>query len=439
VRRRLVRVILSVTVFTLVLLGVPLAVVARRSYEDRSTVELQRRAAVAALEVSIAGGEIEIDPDLEEDGRFSVYDDTGARVSGDGPPAADAAVRAALAGSPTFDHSTEDLVYAAPIVMRGSDEVGAVVRVAQPDSVVDSEVHRAWLVMAAVGAGALLIAAAVAAALARRLAKPVQRLATDAAHLGAGGVVLAPEPTGVPELDLLGDAMATSSARIAEVLARERAFSADVSHQLRTPLTGLRLILEREHSEVTVRALAEVDRLQATIEQLLALSRDHRSIDAALDVRAAVGDAQTRWTGRVAATGRTLRTTVDERVPEVYATRAAVDQIIDVLIDNALIHGAGDVHLGARSTPGGAAIDVGDDGPGVALADSEAIFRRGHGSGHGIGLALARSLSEADGGRLVLAANTPPRFSLILPVADDHRPARAAEPLVAHRDRGPGG
>jgi signal transduction histidine kinase len=411
----------------LVLLGVPLAIVARRSYEDRSTVELQRRAAVAALQVSIDNGEIEIDPDIEHVEGFSVYDGTGVLVSGDGPSTADTAVRAALRGSPTFDHSTEDLVYAAPITVRGTDEVGAVVRVAQPDSVVDADVHRAWLVMSAVGAGALLIAAAVAAALARRLARPVQRLAIDAAQMGAGGVVVAHEPTGVPELDLLGDAMATSSARIAEALARERAFSADVSHQLRTPLTGLRLILEREPGELTERALAEVDRLQATIEQLLALSRDHRSIDATLDVRAAVGDAQLRWTGRVAATGRTLRTTVDERVPEVYATRAAVDQIIDVLVDNALTHGSGDVHLAARSTPGGAAIDVADEGPGVALADSEAVFRRGHGSGHGIGLALARSLSEADGGRLVLAVNAPPRFSLILPVVDEDRPRLVIE------------
>jgi signal transduction histidine kinase len=311
------------------------------------------------------------------------------------------------------------MAYAIPITARGDDQVGAVVRVADTDAEVDGDVHRAWLVMAVVAGAALLIAWLIARTLARRLTEPVQQLAIAAEQIGAGGVVISPEPTGVPEFDLLGDTLASSSTRVAEVLARERAFSADVSHQLRTPLTGLRLLLESEPSTVTPRALAEVDRLQDTVEHLLALSRDHVTGDHDVDLAATVRAAGDRWAPVVSAQQRSLRVSIRPDGILVRASATAVGQIIDVLIDNAVVHGAGAIDLTYRRTPGGIAIDVGDEGSGIALEQSEQIFRRRHGSGHGIGLALARSLAEADGGRLLLARHRPPRFSLIIPTADD--------------------
>jgi signal transduction histidine kinase len=236
--------------------------------------------------------------------------------------------------------------------------------------------------------------------------------------------VLAGEPTGVPEFDLLGDTLASSSVRVAEVLARERAFTADVSHQLRTPLTGLRLLLESEPTAVTPRALAEVDRLQDTVEQLLALSRDRPTGDIEIDLAEPVEAAQHRWAPAAIARGRRLEVVVDPLAGRVRASATAVGQIIDVLLDNALTHGAGTVRLTCRHTPGGAVVDVrDDDGPGVPITESEQIFQRRHGTGHGIGLALARSLAEADGGRLLLTGHRPATFSLIIPtVQPDDRP-----------------
>lgn len=424
-RRQLVRAIVAVAAFTIVLLGVPLAVVARRWYEDRSTVELQRRAAEVAADVSVdpTGGAVRIDDDAIDAPRTAVYAAGGNLVAGIGPVTADTAVLTALQGSPSFDHSTEDLVYAIPVTAHGDDQVSGVVRVFEPDAAVDAEVHRAWLVMSVVAGGALLIAWLIARALARRLADPVQRLAVSAEQLGAGGVVLAHQPTGVPELDLLGDTLAASSARIAEVLARERGFTADVSHQLRTPLTGLRLLLESEPSSVTPRALAEVDRLQRTVEHLLALSRDRPTGDHDVDLAATVRAAAERWTPVVAERGRELIVHTDPVVATVRASATATGQIIDVLVDNALTHGGGPIRLDHRRAPGGVAIDVADDGPGVALAESEQIFRRRHGTGHGIGLALARSLAEADGGRLLLTQHHPARFTLIIPATTSAAPA----------------
>ena len=427
-KRRLVRAIVAVTALTILLLGIPLAVVARHWYEDRNTVDLQRRAAEAAVDVSIdpADGSLRVSEDDDSES-FGVYDAGGTLIAGDGPATADAAVTSALLGSPTFDHATETIVYAIPITARGDDQVGAVVRVAEPDAEVDSAVHRAWLIMTAVAGAALVLAWLIARRLARRLAEPVQQLAIEAEQIGAGGVVLAHQPSGVTEFDVLGDTLATTSARVAEVLARERAFSADVSHQLRTPLTGLRLMLESEPSAVTPRALAEVDRLQETVEHLLALSRDRFTGNHTTDLAATVRSAGERWSPVVASHHRTLRVETAAPGVTVNASGTATGQIIDVLVDNAVVHGAGTIELAYRRTPGGVAVDVSDEGAGVGIEQSEQIFQRRHGSGHGIGLALARSLAEADGGRLLLTSHRPPRFTLIIPTAtlDDPPPPDA--------------
>jgi len=99
------------------------------------------------------------------------------------------------------------------------------------------------------------------------------------------------------------------------------------------------------------------------------------------------------------------------------ASAGAVRQVVDVLVDNAVVHGAGTVGLVVRDAGATVAIDVSDEGDGPP--DPDAVFRsrQDGGSGHGIGLALARALAEAEGGRLVLSRARPPVFSLLLPAA----------------------
>ena len=125
---------------------------------------------------------------------------------------------------------------------------------------------------------------------------------------------------------------------------------------------------------------------------------------------------RSRWSHRFQHDGRPLDV-IDAGEPTVIrATRSAVDQVLDVLIANSLQHGAGTTTVRARRIAGGVSFDVADDGVGIAAVDAEAIFTRGHGSGHGIGLALARTLAEADGGRLLLTSHHPPRFSVLFSV-----------------------
>lgn len=212
--------------------------------------------------------------------------------------------------------------------------------------------------------------------------------------------------------------LAATGERVAAALSRERAFGADVSHQLRTPLTGLRLRLERaaadDETGAVEAALIEVNRLQDTIDHLLALSRDRQPARAQLDVAQVLTDCEARWFDRYELAGRALDITVAGALPVAAGSEVSVAQVLDVVLDNSLLHGDGPTTVLARAAPGGVVVEVADTGPGIPEDRLDAVFAPHDGAGHGIGLGLARRLSEADGGRLLLVSGTPPTFHLVL-------------------------
>jgi signal transduction histidine kinase len=208
------------------------------------------------------------------------------------------------------------------------------------------------------------------------------------------------------------------------MLARERSFSADASHQLRTPLTGLRLRLEaaldrpgQDLRQAITDGIAAADRLEQTIEELLALARDTRSSNTApLDLPALLEEIEAGWHDRLAAQDRKLHVAVDPHAPVSLASTAAVRQVLTVLLDNAATHGSGTVSVAVRNAVDALAIDVSDEGAGITAPEPELFTRRSRlAEGHGIGLALARSLAEAEGGRLRLTRPAPPTFTLLVP------------------------
>lgn len=426
VKSRITRAILSVTALLVIALGVPLALVVERFYQDRAVADLHRRAAetIAEIALPLDGTELaRVAAEHDSPGLFAVFDLDGRRLFGSGPLIGDAPVLQALGGQVTAATGQRELVVASPITERSTETVAGVVRVAEPASAVDRRVWRAWLVIAAVIVLAIAAAAALARAQGRRLAEPVARLADTALGLGRGDFTSRSERSGIPEIDMVAVALDESATRLATLLARERSFSADVSHQLRTPLTGLRLRLElaaeaSRDADHLRGALEDVGRLEETVEHLLALSRDRQPIGMPLEVDEVLGALAGRWDHRFAELGRTLRVERADHLSIVRASGMSITQVLDTLIDNGIRHGAGDVTVRSRSVAGGVALEVLDQGPGIEDERCEAVFDRRDRAGHGIGLSLARSITEAEGGRLLLVAARPPCFQLILSGAE---------------------
>jgi signal transduction histidine kinase len=232
--------------------------------------------------------------------------------------------------------------------------------------------------------------------------------------LGGGDFSVRTAASGIPEIDSAGASLNTTAERLGSLIGRERAFSAHASHQLRTPLTGLRLGLETaldapdgDLRAAVAGAIGSADRLERTIEDLLSLAREPSRPGTPLDMAALAEEARATWGPVLAARGRQLRLQAAPDAPASTAAPAAVRQALWVLLDNAVQHGAGTVTVTVRDAGGALAVDVADEGRGPSDG--------GRSKGQGIGLGLARSLAEAEGGRLRLTRPAPPVFTLLLP------------------------
>ncbi|WP_019629963.1 sensor histidine kinase [Actinomadura atramentaria] len=417
-RRRLLVTITGITAVAVVLLAVPLAVAVQLLYRAQAVATLERDAArVAAVEPDGTGAAPlprELSPHLT----VGLYRPDGRRASGGGPRTS----RVAAASADGRSHQADEagaLAVTAPVAVRGGPP--EVVRVALPESAVRARTTRAWLLMGAFAAVIIGLAAGVAWKQSRRLARPLERLTRAAQALGAGDFTVRAQPSGLREADAAGRALEVTARRLGSLLERERAFSADVSHQLRTPLTGLLLgleaALERPGADLRSAARTAVrrgERMRDIIDDLLLLARDAGPDREPLDVPALLDELRARWEGLP------LTTTVQGPLPSVHVKTSAVRQILDVLVDNAREHGGGAITVEASDIGGGLAFDVADEGPGITDSEDDVFTRRGASeAGHGIGLALARSLAEAEGGRLVLRRPAPPIFTLLLPATRD--------------------
>jgi signal transduction histidine kinase len=416
VRLRLVLAILGSVVVTLLAFGLPLGWAVNEAYGDDLRLRLESAALAASPELTEADANLApAEPPLQREGiRLAYYDATGRFTAGHGPQPGDAVVQMALLGQ----NGVAERAVAVPISR--DDQVIGVVRAEEQPGLLADPVHRAWLLMGALALVIIAAATAIAIGLSRRLTAPVHALAEAARRLEGGDFAVAPRPTGIAELDTAGLALAAAAARLEDVLARERALTADVTHQLKTPLTALRLELEagadRPGGPDAARALAEVDRLEATIGSILTLARDTTAPREPILLEPAVRAAAESWVTAAHAAGRRLVVAVEPEPVLARVSPHALRQILDVLIDNALAHGSGTITIAIRDAAGSGELLVRDEGP-TALESSQIFARRSSSTrGHGIGLALARSLVEAEGGRLTLVSDEPTTtFSLLLP------------------------
>jgi signal transduction histidine kinase len=422
-RRRLAFAIAGVATAAVILFAVPLAALLGGAHRTSDLLRLQRDTVAATRQIDLSGGagdavELPRSPDA-----LAAYDRRGRRVAGTGPASAPEVVRRALeTGRSTDEPGGGALVVAVPLVSR--ERVVGAVRAERAEGESSGDTAEQRLGLAALAIGIVIAAVLAALWLGRTLARPLERLAGVAARLGAGDFSVRASPAGIPEVDAVGAALATTAERLEDLVSRERAFSADASHQLRTPLQALRIELEaaelRGDAPPEVQAaLSQVDRLEATIATLLAVARDRPRAGTTTELGEVLETARTRWHGALAAASRPLRIEAPAKPLHAGADARVVAEVLDVLLDNASRHGAGTVHVAVRELDGWLAVDVGDEGTGFADPEDAFMRREETSNGHGIGLALARSLAHAEGGRLELTRARPAAvISLFLRTAD---------------------
>ncbi|GAB2566824.1 sensor histidine kinase [Nocardia heshunensis] len=281
------------------------------------------------------------------------------------------------------------------------------------------------LVLISLGAGI-----AVAVVTARRVADPLRDVAARAARLAMGDFRADPRRHGITELDRVSDVLDSATVEIAGRLQREHALVADVSHQLRSRLTAVRLRLDElsTHSDPEVvheaeEAMAQVDRLTDAIDELVRASRDEGAAERdPVPVVAELRSVVAEWRHPFAEAGRKLVLLGDPTL-KAPVTGSRLREALAVLVDNALMHGGGTCTVSVRTVAGRmddreplVVVEVADEGDGVRDELAPHIFDRGFSAAGstGVGLALARALIEADGGRLELQRRRPALFAVFL-------------------------
>jgi signal transduction histidine kinase len=361
-------------------------------------------------------------------------------------------IASALRGRPDqgerhSDSLDQDLLFTTvPVVSRGRP-AGAV-RVTQSVEAVDARKRRDVLVLVALAVVALLLGLAVAWLLADSLSRPLRALAGTARRVGHGELDARASVEGSGEQREVARSFNTMTERLGRALQSQRAFVANASHQLRTPLTGLRLRLEAaagrsrdpDVREELAAAEEETERLADLLRDLLVLAREEQPPVPAEPAPLAIAAeaARGRWESRAEVAGHELEV-AGERSIAVLAAREDLGVILDNLIENAISYApAGEpVRIEwARNGDDEAVLAVLDRGPGVADDEREAVFERFYRgqagrdvAGTGLGLPIVAALARRWGGsaRLTPREGGGTRAEVRLPPAADAVPSPELE------------
>ncbi|MFJ4278543.1 sensor histidine kinase [Streptomyces massasporeus] len=343
-------------------------------------------------------------------------------------PAADAALTRALEeGRPTTDWGSSfiwgpELVITVPARAAGTDRIVGAVRIVYSTDEMTGRLWQIWGFRAILAVLVLGVAALLGVGVARRLTRPLRQLNDMASRFSDGDLTARSPVTGPPETQTLARTLNQGAERLDTLIAAQRIFVADASHQLRTPLTALRLSLDniadgtddefvREDVE---QATAEVVRMSRLVSGLLVLARAEAKVTAAepLPLMDIVRERLAVWRPAADERGVTiaLRGSADGR-PSVLASPGHLDQMLDNVLSNALEVSPDGGTITVRVEPGVNVVGVSvlDEGPGMSDTEKSRAFDRfwrGQGltgrSGSGLGLAVVRQLATDDGGTVAL-------------------------------------
>jgi signal transduction histidine kinase len=270
--------------------------------------------------------------------------------------------------------------------------------------------------------------------LASSLARPLQRLGRAAGDLGRGDLDARAPVEGPTEIRALAQTFNRMALALSANLRSQRDFLANASHQLRTPLTGLKLRLEAlrnedgQAAEQAAKAEAELDRLSALVDDLLELARasSQEPTAVSVDLAEVARQAVARWDDPARQAGKRVRLGREASAP-VWASATDLGHLVDNLVENALRYGppGTEVTIEAGRDNGRARLVVGDTGPGIPLEDRPRVFDRFYrgstgrkaGPGTGLGLAIVAELAQRWGGEARLLDGAGTRIEASFPPA----------------------
>ena len=446
-KTRLIGALVSVAALILVVFSIPLASFVASVERDRLVTALERDAFILAghaketLNTTVGAVLPSLQPYVDEYSainatRVVVTNSVGQVVASNDSTivigtsfANRPEVAGALTGIPSVgerDSVTlgERLVFVAVPVLLG-DEVLGVVRLSNPKSRIDQAVQERILGILIAGLCTLLAAVGVAIPLALTIARPISRLTRRTESLAEGDFsVRADDTTGPPEVRELSRSFNAMAGRIGLMIENQRQFAGSVSHQLRTPLTALRLRLEQAQDAINddnspladalEASRSEADRLQEMVEQLLALSRleGGNSTTVTVDAADIVRNRISMWEPLAGEKDVSLQA-IGLDVASCVVLDGALEQIVDNFIDNALTAAPenSSITIDVHKTSGHVVIDVIDEGPGLSDDQRSRAFERfwrgptkENSPGTGLGLAIVRQLAVASGGTAELLA-----------------------------------
>jgi signal transduction histidine kinase len=411
VRRRLALTVLAVTATVTIAFLVPLAAVVKTVATDRaiSSADQEARALDGLLaavtdpaRLQVALGHL----NARNQRLATVFLPDGVRVGprASVPPRELAAARSGQAFTASSDD--ERRVW---VPVRTSSGTVAVGLVRVPGVLLDHGVVRSWLLLGTVGLAVLVVATALADRLGASMVRSVEDLGAVTRRMQEGELSARVAPSGPPEIRQVGQAVNELARRIQERLIAERESVADLSHRLRTPLTGVQLEAERlRKGPSRDRVLGAVSALTDAVNNVIHQARlpaAQRSSAGQCDVRAVVRDRLAFWSVLAEDQDRHWSAQIDGPVVRAPVPAEDLGSAIDALIANIFAHTEDGTAFSVRlvDAPGTLTIVVADQGPGFP-ATHMARGRSGAGS-TGLGLDISRQLAERAGGSMRIATS----------------------------------
>jgi signal transduction histidine kinase len=412
VTRRLLLSYLALTLVVLAALEVPLGILNAHNLRQDLRTKVERDAvAVGSLSEDALEHRRTIDPTLravvsryaESGDAKVVITDTSGRVVADSAQSEDDGAE-----------RVSGIRVVLPITTKG--RVLGTVHITYPTGATDRRIGRYWIALAVAAAVVLAAAVLVGLLLSRSLSRPLRRLEDAAERIGDGELeTRASETEGPEEVRRLARALNETAAKLEALVRSQQDFVADASHQLRTPLTALRLRLENleeeaapEGKESLAAAVAETDRLARLVSELLALARAQDRVEPSglVDLSALAAGRADAWSALAGERDVAIESTGIGVLARAGAGR--VEQVVDNLLANALDASprGTTIHVTAKRRNGWAELHVVDEGAGLSANARTRAFdrfwRAGPGEGSGLGLAIARRLVAVDEGEIEL-------------------------------------